>query len=533
MSVDKIINPILPGFHPDPSICRVGDDFYIATSTFEWYPGIRIHHSTDLKNWRLVASPLNRPAMLNMIGSPDSCGVWAPCLTWSDGLFYLAYTDVKRFDGNFKDTHNYLTSCDTIDGEWSDPVRLNSSGFDPSLFHDDDGRKWLVNMIWDHRADRDFFAGIALQEYSPKDQTLIGERLNIFGGTDLDFTEAPHVYKKNGYYYLITAEGGTGYGHAVTMARSTTLQGPYEVDPLGPVITCRDNPEWPLQRSGHADIVETRDGDLYIVFLASRLLGNQKLSVLGRETAMQKLNYTEDGWYRLSDGGALPEVELLAPDLPISEPEPSFEYDGFDDKNLNPVYQWLRTPWPEEFADLSIRPGYLRLLGMESPGSLFRQALIARRQTSLDYEASTCVDFEPDNFQQMAGLIIYYNSRKFHYAYISTDDVVGRHIGIMSCEANPNMDVVYPIQVDRIKLPKSQPVHLRATANGAAIVFSWSLDGRQWSDFPVVLDAGLLSDEAGKGDQVDFTGTFIGVCCNDVTGMQKHADFDYFRYKPR
>ena len=200
MSADNIVSPILPGFHPDPSICRVGDDYYIATSTFEWYPGIRIHHSTDLKNWRLVASPLNRPAMLNMIGSPDSCGVWAPCLTWSGGLFYLAYTDVKRFDGNFKDTHNYLTSCDTIDGEWSDPVHLNSSGFDPSLFHDDDGRTWLVNMIWDHRADRDFFAGIALQEYSPQDQALTGERLNIFRGTDLDYTEAPHLYKKNGYY---------------------------------------------------------------------------------------------------------------------------------------------------------------------------------------------------------------------------------------------------------------------------------------------------------------------------------------------
>ena len=195
MPNEKIVNPILPGFSPDPSICRVGADYYIATSTFEWYPGVQIHHSTDLKNWRLAARPLNRPALLNMLGTPDSCGIWAPCLSWCDGLFYLVYTDVKRFDGNFKDTHNYLTISETIDGDWSDPVYLNSSGFDPSLFHGDDGRKWLLNMVWDHRAPRRFFRGISLQQYAAAEQRLIGERKFIFEGTELDFTEGPHLYR--------------------------------------------------------------------------------------------------------------------------------------------------------------------------------------------------------------------------------------------------------------------------------------------------------------------------------------------------
>jgi xylan 1,4-beta-xylosidase len=185
MTAEKIRNPILPGFNPDPSICRAGDDFYIATSTFEWYPGVQIHHSRDLANWRLASRPLNRAALLNMLGNPDSCGVWAPCLSWADGRFYLVYTDVKRFDGNFKDTHNYLTTCETVDGEWTDPVRLNASGFDPSLFHDSDGRRWLLNMVWDHRAARDFFAGIALQEYSHEAGTLVGERRIIFTGRRL------------------------------------------------------------------------------------------------------------------------------------------------------------------------------------------------------------------------------------------------------------------------------------------------------------------------------------------------------------
>ena len=196
----RIHNPILRGFNPDPSIVRVGDDYYIATSTFEWFPGVQIHHSRDLAHWRLAARPLTRPSQLDMRGDPDSCGVWAPCLTHADGRFYLVYTDVKRYGrtttagasgASLRDFHNYLVTSTRIDGEWSDPVYLNSSGFDPSLFHDDDGRKYLVNMLWDHRPGQNRFAGIVLQEYSPAEGRLIGERRNIFTGTALGLTEAP------------------------------------------------------------------------------------------------------------------------------------------------------------------------------------------------------------------------------------------------------------------------------------------------------------------------------------------------------
>ena len=180
---------------------------------------------------------------------------------------------------------------------------------------------------------------------------------------------------------------------------------------------------------------------------------------------------------------------------------------------------------------LDERSGHLRLYGMESPGSVFRQALIARRQTDFAYTATTCVDFEPNNFQQMAGLICYYNSSKFHYLYVSTDDDIGRHIGIMSCEANSSLGVVYPIHDKRIELPDKNPVHLRAVINRDKLVFSWSSDGSNWVDVPAVLDASLLSDESGKAENANFTGAFVGVCCNDVTGMRKHADFDYFSYR--
>ena len=181
---------------------------------------------------------------VGMRGDPDSCGVWAPCLTYDDGRFYLIYTDVKRYGrtsiagasgASLRDFHNYLVTSERIDGEWSDPVYLNSSGFDPSLFHDDDGRKYLLNMLWDHRPGQNRFAGIVLQEYSPREQRLIGERHTIFSGTAIGFTEGPHLYRRAGWYHLLTAEGGTGWGHAVTMARATTIEGPYDLHPEVPM----------------------------------------------------------------------------------------------------------------------------------------------------------------------------------------------------------------------------------------------------------------------------------------------------------
>jgi len=205
-----IHNPILKGFNPDPSFLRVGDDYYIATSTFEWFPGVQIHHSRDLVNWELIARPLDRVELLDMEGNPDSGGVWAPNLSYDNETFYLIYTDVKSWNSSpYKVTHNYLTTSASIYGPWSSPAYLNSSGFDPSLFHDDDGRKWHLNMLWDHRRSRYSFAGILLQEYCEETQSLTGPIEKIFEGTQLRATEGPNLYKRNGYYYLVTAEGGT------------------------------------------------------------------------------------------------------------------------------------------------------------------------------------------------------------------------------------------------------------------------------------------------------------------------------------
>lgn len=525
-------NPILKGFNPDPSICRVGDDYFIATSTFEWYPGIQIHHSRDLANWHLLCRPLNRPALLDLAGVPDSCGVWAPCLSWHDGLFYLCYSVVYRFDGNFKDTHNYLTTASRIDGEWSDPVYLNSSGFDPSLYHAGDGRKWYLNMVWDHRPDRTFFRGITLQEYAPSARRLIGARKFIFDGSRFGCTEGPHLYRFGEYFYLMTAEGGTGYEHLVTMARSKNIEGPYELDPAGPVVTSRDAPDHPLQRAGHGDLVDTPAGRFYLVHLCSRPLPGTRRSPLGRETAIQEVEYTDDGWFRLVAGGQLPALEI---DLPAgaaaSGAATSGPGDAFDSAILPAQYQWLRSSRPGELFSLEERPGYLRLFGRESLGSPYHQALVARRQQHFSYLAETEIWFEPEHFQQMAGLVCYYNSSKFHYLYISRDDEVGKHLAVMSCEGDLSLAAQFPDYARRAPVPENRPLFLRARVHRQSLVFSWSADGESWLELPFVLDASVLSDEAGKGEGAHFTGAFVGMCCQDLAGTRRPADFARFSYR--
>jgi xylan 1,4-beta-xylosidase len=533
-----IRNPILRGFNPDPSIVRVGDDYYVATSTFEWFPGVQIHHSRDLVHWRLLTRPLTRATQLDMRGDPDSCGVWAPCLTHADGLFYLIYTDVKRYGrttvggasgASLRDFHNFLVTSPRIDGDWSDPVYLNSSGFDPSLFHDDDGRKYLVNMLWDHRPGRNRFAGIVLQEYAPAEGRLVGERRVIFEGTPLGLTEAPHLYKRGGYYYLITAEGGTGWGHAVTMARARSLSGPYELHPDVYILSARHRPDVLLQRAGHADLVETAAGETYMVYLCGRPLRNRGRCTLGRETAIVKMQWGDDGWLRTADGAGLPELEIPGPDVPTHVfPAPAARSD-FDGGTLPIEFQWLRSPQPEELFSLSARPGHLRLYGRETIGSLFRQALVARRQQAHCFSASTMMDFEPEHFQQMAGLVCYYGGAKFHYLHVSHDETLGRYLAVMSAlPDSPQADAF----TAKVAIPTG-PVELRVEVDEERMYFGYRLGSGAWQWLPQPFDASILSDEASAPGLPNFTGAFVGMACQDMAGTARHADFDWFEYRER
>ncbi len=526
----NIKNPILPGFNPDPSILRVNDDYYIATSTFEWFPGVQIHHSKDLVHWKLITRPLNRVSQLNMAGNPNSCGIWAPCLSYDNGTFYLIYTDVKTHTSIFKDAHNYMVISNDICGDWSDPVYLNSSGFDPSLFHDEDGKKWFLNMIWDHRNDKNPFYGILLQEFSVTEKKLVGPVHNIFKGTNLGLVEGPHIYKKNGYYYLMTAEGGTMLKHAVTIARSSRLTGPYEVDPQNPVLTSVNDPSLELQRSGHASLVETQNGEFYLAHLCGRPLPSRGRCILGRETAIQKVKWTSDGWLRLEEGGNTPQVVVKAPNIPEHKWEEEKPRDDFDSENLNINFQFLRVPLTSDSLSLTERPGFLRLKGRESLNSYHNQSLVARRQQSFFYTAETCLEFDPGTFQHMAGLICMYDNRNFYYLHVTWDEELGKCIDIMTSIAGV---CDYPLE-KKISVKGWNRYFLRVKVDYDKLVFYYSKDGSDWEDTGKNFDASTLSDEFEECcEDSHFTGAFVGLCCQDLSGMRKHADFDYFEYLER
>jgi xylan 1,4-beta-xylosidase len=430
---------------------------------------------------------------------------------------------------SLRDFHNYLVTSPRIDGDWSDPVYLNSSGFDPSLFHDDDGRKYLVNQLWDHRPGRNRFAGIVLQEYAPAERRLVGPRQVIFEGTPIGLTEAPHLYKRGGYYYLITAEGGTGWGHAVTLARARTQTGPYELHPDEYVLTARHRPDVALQRAGHADLVETPSGETYMVYLCGRPLRNRGRCTLGRETAIVRMQWGADGWLRTAGDAGLPQLEVPGPDVPAHPfPAPAARSD-FDGGTLPIEFQWLRTPQPEEIFSLSARAGHLRLYGRETIGSLFRQALVARRQQAHCFSASTVMEFEPEHFQQMAGLVCYYGGNKFHYLHVSHDETLGRYLAVMSAlPDSPQADAF----TAKIAIPTG-PVELRVEVDEERMYFGYRVGGGAWQWLPQPFDASILSDEATTPGLPNFTCAFVGMACQDMAGTPHHADFAWFEYRER
>ena len=538
-----IRNPVLRGFHPDPSFVRVEDDYYLASSTFEWLPGVRFHHSRDMVHWRVAGHALTRPEHIDLKGVDNSNGVWAPSLSYADGQFWLSYTNIRTagMGRPFKDPYVFLITAPAIEGPWSDPIHLNSIGFDPSLFHDDDGRKWLLNMQWDFRKGRGRFAGNVVQEYDHARRQLVGPTYEILR-KEHALCEGPNLYKHNGYYYLMMAEGGTGWNHGISMARARSITGPYELDPEEAVLTTRHNPEHPLQKAGHGELAQTPSGEWWLAHLCSRPLKTGAASdpcspdktaaaqahaghrcVLGRETALQRVVWSEDGWLRLANGGVLPDVEVAAPhDLaPHRWPEPP-ERDDFDAPELNSDWATLRVLANPSWLSLTERPGWLRLRGGECPNSLHEQSLVARRVQSFHVIVETRIDFSPTRFSQFAGLVAWYDTNMFYYLRVTHDEQLGKTLGIMLMD-----NAVYDELTDSVLVIDTWPeIHLRAEIKQTRLQFSASADECNWQLIGPVLDASKLSDDYHQG--LHFTGLFIGLAAHDVAGQRAFADFDYF-----
>lgn len=516
-------NPILTGFHPDPSAVRVGDTYYVANSTFEWFPGVRIYESKDLCSWKFIASPLDRVSQLDLRGVESSGGIWAPDLSYCDGTYYLIYTIVRN-QGRIKDTHNYMVTSSSIEGPWSEPIYLNSSGFDPSLFHDKDGRKWLLNMIWDYRKEPgpEAFFGIVLQEYDIKKKSLVGKPIKIYDGTSLKYTEGPHLYRHGEYYYLMCAEGGTSYGHAVTMARSKFLMGPYETDPENPMLTSKD--EDILQKAGHASLVDTPDGEWYLFHLCARPLPETKRCVLGRETAIQQVYWNEQGWLRLRGGGNRP-AEQFQIEIPVGiekeiKEEKTEKYYTFKNEDFLRDFQTLRIPFKKIGASLSARSGWIRLKGGDGITSRFAQALVARRQTDVSFFAMTKMEFKPESFQHSAGLIYRYNEENQYYLFVTFDEENQVPLLCAVSVYEGKYQIIYE------KMIHSSPYILGIAVKETKGRFFYELEKKRIF-FGDEFDVTNLSDDFTEG----FTGAFVGICAQDLQDHKKSADFQWFLYQ--
>ncbi|QFR02025.1 glycoside hydrolase family 43 protein [Streptomyces phaeolivaceus] len=523
-----IHNPVLRGFAPDPVILRVGDDFYLATATFEWCPGVRVHHSRDLVNRRSLGGILDSRRLLDLTGVPDSGGIWAPGLSYADGLFHLVFTVVDTYAEGWKDLPNYVTTAPSIEGPWSDPVPLHGRGFDVSLFHDLDARSRLLNTRFDRRPEREMFAGIELQEYDRASGGLIGAPRTISVGTAAGVAEGPHLHRRDGWYHLVHAEGGTGYEHGAAVARSRDLFGPYEPDPAGPLLTSRHDPTLELQKAGHCSLAETRDGQWYAAHITARPYGERGRCVLGRETALQPVTRTEDGWPRIA--GAVPAVTVPAPGLPPAPvPEPPAT-DRFDAPTLGPDWSTLRRPAGPEWVEP--RPGRLRVRGGQSPVGRRTPSLVARRVTARRCSFETELTFAPGSTDHLAGLTAYYDTRNRHYLYVTADDDGSPVLRALSCTAG-----ALTAHPPRIPLQPGHPVVLRAELDGPALRFSYGVGGERPRALGPDLDATVLSDEhadefhEGQLRVLGFTGAMLGLRVQHLDGSGVHADFAHATYR--
>ena len=515
-----IKNPVLPGFHPDPSMVYVDGVFYIANSTFEYFPGVKISASKDLANWETVAYPLNKPNLLHMEGNRRSTGIWAPCLSYCDGMFYLVYTDVKFWTNPYKDTPNYIVTARDIRGPWSDPIYINCSGFDPSLFHDDDGRKYFINMEWDYRkTGPEQFSGILVTELDPVTLKPISEPVKIFKGSARGMVEGPHLYKKDGYYYLFTAEGGTEYAHAETVARSESIYGDYVMHPNTHLICTEDAPSSPLRKTGHGSLVQASDGRWWFAFLCGRPLDDTMRCPLGRETAINEVVW-EDGWPYLKNKTMVPDLEFEG--YGTQKPPAAINYD-FRDKQFLLDFQFLRS----ESKFTVNQDGVLRLWGGNSPSCDFAQNMLLRRQTDFNFEASTSLKLYGKNFQQMAGLMYRYDEKTYYFLRIAFDDEKGKNTIGLLCSDQGEFSI--PVEMD-IPLVFDK-IYMKLTVKGRRGVFSYSFDANNYSDIPYEIDVSTLSDDYAQ--PLGFTGAFIGMCSVDMRDKTSWADFYHFEYIPQ
>lgn len=501
-------NPILSGYHPDPSVCRVGDDYYLVNSSFEFYPGMPIFHSKDLVNWKLIGYGLHRPTQVELpVGLKDSRGIYAVTLRHHEGLFYLITTCV-----NCK--NNFYITASNPSGPWSDPIWLNSPGIDPSLFFDDDGKCYYTGHAnISGKADWPDKNGVWIQELDLKQQKLVGKRVQLTHGhaTNARWTEGPHLYKINGTYMLLVAEGGTGFHHAVTVFHSDSVFGPYIPEHTNPVMTHRNlGKEYPIHSVGHADLVQTQTGDWWAVMLGKRQINGK--TYLGRETFLTPVKFEGQTPVFNPGIGKLQDI-AKRPDLPWTPVEKTPERDHFTSTILDLNWNFLRTPYTQWYT---LKDGKLTIqLRPEVVDSMVNPSMIIRRMEHHTFSASTKLSFTTKNANEAAGLIIYRASTN-HYQFLKYAD----QIVLRKRVANKTEEI--------FRIPYThKDVVLAVEAKGHELMFTYGENENSMQQMSGKQPFDVISDEKTLG----FTGPFVGMYATSNGKKSKNtASFDWFEY---
>ena len=501
-------NPVIAGMAPDPSVCRVGDDYYLVTSTFEYFPGVPVYHSKDLVHWQMIGYSLSRPSQLPLIRLNRNGGIWAATIRYHDGTFYVVTNNKSEGHGNF-----FVHTKDPA-GSWSDPIALDQGGIDPSLFFDDDGKVYLTTAGSPNCA-----ALICQSEIDIKTGKLLSDIKPLWSGTGGSSPEGPHLYKINGYYYLMIAEGGTEYGHSETIARSRSPWGPFEANPRNPILTHRNFKASPIQGTGHADLIQAHDGSWWAVFLGFRP-ATRLAHHLGRETFLAPVTWLDNAWPNINGNGTItPHMEVKT--LP-QHPQPEAPArDDFSQPRLALPWNFVRnlevTRW-----SLAERPGWLRLKGssVSLDDTEVPPVFIARRQQHFENEMTTLVDFQPTRQDEEAGLALRMNDRHHYELGIRRGSGGGREVYLRYAIGSIRT-------VAATKSIGAGFVRLRIRSYPEIYRFSYAVGNGPFQDFGGV-ETRYLSSEVADG----FNGVFVGLF---ATGRGRDssvpADFDWFDYR--
>lgn len=544
MKNDTYHNPIIKGGYPDPSVCRVGDDYYMVTSSFSYFPGLPVFKSTDLVHWEQIGNAISRPNQLDYRNCGSSEGLWAATIRYHEGRFYIVNTlDVQGRTYRY----NFVLTTKDPEGEWSDAVIIQGAdGIDPSLYFDENGRMWYCGNMIPEDLKYPSHKMIYLCELDRQTFQFIGKRHIIYDG-NVDhslFMEAPHIYRIDGLYYLMTACGGTQTNHCVNICRSRSLLGPYEPCPRNPVVTNRNLKlinGLGVSVTGHGDLVQTQEGEWYMALLGIRPYEREIEDYeryqprkwirtpdrnknaqfnLGREVFLVPIAWDYDGWPLVDNHNGMVNLEERRPELPYFRPPHHSGVDNFEEKVLDMIW-CMRRPVQNPFYSLTVRPGYLRMeLSHVRLEDMDTPAMLVRRQQHYNFQAALAMEFEPLRDGEEAGLVLTQNER---FSFLLVKEM-------KKCRVMLNCYRLVNGVRELLRSVETGPGRLYLTVEGTegSYDFYYGMRERQKTALALGEDGSILSTLVADG----FVGTYLGMYASaGHKASHNHADFDWFRYE--